>query len=135
MMFNGLRGIVNISLFYFSEKIEIRRVLKKVFFLSRPEKLLIRALRPFCQDPGSPFYWGICSAASFVKACRIRSRRSFLSSYCTKINQYLTVKLKCTLFLQSNNQYLVQYHHEQTTYTSYSSGSPSINSGMLSFRA
>lgn len=112
MMFNGLREIVNISLFYFLEKIEIRHVLKKVFlFLGWKNYSLGRCVHSV-KTPVTLFICGIRSVHPF----RIRSRRSFLLSYCTKINLYLYVKSKCTLFLQSNNQYLVQSHRKPTTY-------------------
>lgn len=117
MMLNGLRGIVNISLFFIFRRKLKYRIFEKCLFVSRMEKLLIRAVRAVCQDPGHPFCWELYSAAPLCLILSHPFPEVFLLSYCTKINQYLIVKSKCTLFLQSINKYLAFFLSQTTIYS------------------
>ena len=71
----------------------------------------------FVKTPATPFIGSLRYEVPHIRYYNTHSRQSFLLSYCTKINQYLIVKSKCTLFLQSSNQYLVQSRRKQTTYS------------------
>lgn len=111
MIFNGLRGIVNISLFLFFAKNRNPLCSEKVFFFEISLNHSLGRCVHSVKTPATPF-----PAISAPHPFHIHSRQSFLLSYCTKINQYLIVKSKCTLFLQSNNQYLARSHRKQATY-------------------
>lgn len=112
MIFNGLRGIVNISLFLFFAKNRNPLCSEKVFFFEISLNHSLGRCVHSVKTPATPF-----SAISAPHPFHIHSRQSFLLSYCTKINQYLIVKSKCTLFLHSNNQCLMQLRHTSTTFS------------------
>ena len=82
--------------------------LQKVFLFLDWKNYSLGRCKRFVKTPPRLFIGRLRSGAPSAFPRRAYSKQSFLLSYCTKINQYLNVKSKCTLFLQSNNQYLVQ---------------------------